>query len=111
MLWFNSNKRIDKLEKQLIEINEALREERNNTKQLTKAVTQIYNLLAKVININDVTMPFVCWMAALKPPHGFVVVVSELLGCTARNSLNLFNAVSLHCFASLNSENKKRAYP
>jgi hypothetical protein len=53
MLWFNSNKRIDKLEKQLIEINEALREERNNTKQLTKAVTQIYNLLAKVININS----------------------------------------------------------
>jgi hypothetical protein len=53
MLWFSSNKRIDKLEKQLIEINEALKEERNNTKQLTKAVTQIYNLLAKVININS----------------------------------------------------------
>ena len=53
MLWLNSSKRIDKLEKQLIEINEALREERNNTKQLTKAVTQIYNLLAKVININS----------------------------------------------------------
>lgn len=53
MFGLNTNKRIDKLEKQLIEIKEALKAEQQNTKELTKAVTQIYNLLANVIVINS----------------------------------------------------------
>ena len=46
------NNRIADIESQLIEIKQALKDEQKNTKELTKAVTQIYDLVAKIVAIN-----------------------------------------------------------
>lgn len=52
MLWFKNSK-VEKLEKELVEIKQELRKQQKNTKELTEAVTQIYNLIAKIVSINS----------------------------------------------------------
>ena len=46
-------KRIDRIEAELKEIQKTLTEQKHNTKELTKAVTEIYKLIAQIVNLNS----------------------------------------------------------